>query len=154
MVLIDPLGHRLTMAQLYPWPFDPDYLGEAGYVSGTKFPRNLVASDLPAATASALLDAAGRAHAPYSKCPGAVVLTLADGTLISGFAIESVAFNPTMGPLQPALINLAANGYRPADITSAALATPLGGSVDYRASTAELLGKVAPRAALTIVGFA
>lgn len=34
LTLIDPLGHRLTMAQLYPWPFDPDYLGETGAVPG------------------------------------------------------------------------------------------------------------------------
>jgi cytidine deaminase len=154
MILIDPLGHRLSMAQLYPWPFDPDYLGEAGYIPGTKTPRALAANDLPAATAHALLDAAERAHAPYSKCPGAVVFTLSDGSLVSGFAIESVAFNPTMGPLQAALINLAANGHDGGDIASAALATRLDGDVDYRASTIELLGKVAPGTPLTIVGLA
>lgn len=154
MILIDPLGHRLSMAQLYPWPFDPDYLGEAGYIPGTKVPRALAPNQLPDATANALLDAAERAHAPYSKCPGAVVLTLIDGTLVSGFAIESVAFNPAMGPLQAALINLAANGHEVADIASAALATRLDGDVDYRMSTTELLGKVAPGAPITIVGLA
>jgi cytidine deaminase len=152
LILIDPLGHRLTMAQLYPWPFDPDYLGEVGYVPGIVTPRELAANGLPAATAAALLDAASRAHAPYSKCPGAVVLTLRDGSLISGFAIESVAFNPTMGPLQAALINLSANGHAFADIAAAALATTLDGDVDYSLSTTELLGKVAPGVPLTIVG--
>ena len=34
-MLIDPLGHRLTMAELYPWPFDPGYLGEPGYCGDT-----------------------------------------------------------------------------------------------------------------------
>ena len=152
LILIDPLGHRLTMAQLYPWPFDPDYLGEVGFVPGTVHDRSLAANDHPPAIAAALLDAARRAHAPYSKSPGAVVLALQDGSLISGFAIESVAFNPTMGPLQAALINLSANGYTPDDIASSALATTLGGDVDYSASTAELLGKVAPGVPLTVVG--
>lgn len=154
LILIDPLGHRLTMAQLYPWPFDPDYLGEVGFVPGTVHDRSLAANDLPPPIAAALLAAARRAHAPYSKSPGAVVLALQDGSLISGFAIESVAFNPTMGPLQAALINLSANGHTPDDIASAALATTLGGDVDYSASTTELLGKLAPAARLTIVGVA
>jgi cytidine deaminase len=154
LILIDPLGHRLSMAELYPWPFDPDYLGETGFVPGTLQERSLAANDLPPETAALLLDAARRAHAPYSKCPGAIVLKLKDGSYISGFAIESVAFNPTMGPLQAALINHSANGYEPADIASAALATKLKGDVDYGASTTELLGKVAPGVPLIIVGLA
>jgi cytidine deaminase len=153
LILIDPLGHRLSMAELYPWPFDPDYLGEAGYVPGVVHEdRELAPNELPPAIATALLEAVRRAHAPYSKCPGAVVLVLKDGGMISGFAIESVAFNPTMGPLQAALINLGANGYEPADIAAAALATCRDGAVDYSLSTAELLGKVAPAVPLTLVG--
>src|SRR5690606_1093427 len=108
LMLIDPLGHRLTMAELYPWPFDPGYLGEAGYRPGTisRSDLRLAENHLPPAIAAALLDAGRRAHAPYSKCPGAAVLSLRDGGHVSGFAIESVAFNPTMGPLQSALIDL------------------------------------------------
>jgi cytidine deaminase len=154
LVLIDPLGHRLTMAQLYPWPFDPDYLGETGYVPGTTVPRELAANDLRPDIGAALSDAAHHSHAPYSKCPGAVVLALKDGGHVTGFAIESVAFNPTMGPLQAALINLSANGYGTDDIASAALATRLDGDVDYSASTTELLGKIAPGVPLTITGLA
>jgi len=155
LVLIDPLGHRLTLAELYPWPFDPAYLGETGYVPGTSIDgRQLGPNDLPPATAAALLHALRRAHAPYSQCPAAVVLGLADGSLVTGFSIESVAFNPTMGPLQAALIGLAAGGHDPGDIASAALATTLDGNVDYVRSTTELLGRVAPGLPLAIVGVA
>lgn len=155
LILIDPLGHRLTMAQLYPWPFDPDYLGEAGYMPDTiHADRTLGTNGLTSTTAARLLAAAQRAHAPYSKCPGAIVLTLHDGGHVTGFAIESVAFNPTMGPLQAALINLSANGYAAADIASAALATKVGANVDYIASTKELFGKVAPGVPLRIVDIA
>jgi cytidine deaminase len=153
LLLIDPLGHRLSMAELYPWPFDPDYLGEAGLVTGV-VPRPdlaLGANTLDAGVAEALLGAGRRAHAPYSKCPAAVVLTLRDGGLIAGAAIESVAFNPTMGPLQAALIDLVAHGYEASDIAAATLGTVLGGAVDYAVSTAELLGKVAPGVPLTIL---
>lgn len=155
LTLIDPLGHRLTMAQLYPWPFDPDYLGEVGAIAGAyDGTLGLASSDWPATIADRLLDAGRRAHAPYSKCPGAVVLALRDGQLVSGFSIESVAFNPTMGPLQAAVINLIAHGYEAADIVEAALGTRLGGNVDYSLSVTELLGKLAPQAPLSIVGWA
>lgn len=155
LVLIDPLGYRLTMGDLYPWPFDPAYLGDEGYVPGTVNPGLALApNDLPELIAERLLFAGQRAHAPYSKCPGAVVLALRDGNMVSGFAIESVAFNPTMGPLQAAMIDLIAHGYEAADIAQAALVTRLGGNVDYSLSVAELLARVAPSAPLSIVGWA
>lgn len=155
LTLIDPLGHRLSMAELYPWPFDPDYLGEKGAVAGTfDGTLDLAANDWPSTIADRLLDAGRRAHAPYSKCPGAVVLALRDGQMVSGFSVESVAFNPTMGPLQAAMINLIAHGYEAADIAEAALGTRLGGNVDYSLSVTELLGRIAPGAPLNILGWA
>ncbi len=155
LTLIDPLGHRLTMAELYPWPFDPDYLGERGMVAGAyDASRGLAENDWPATIADRLLDAGRRAHAPYSRCPGAMVLALNDGQLIAGFSIESVAFNPTMGPLQAAMINLIAHGYTADDIAEAALGTRLGGNVDYSLSVTELLGKLAPAVPLSIAGWA
>jgi len=147
LTLIDPLGHRLTMAQLYPWPFDPDYLGETGAVPNKKL-WTLTADD------PLLREAGERAHTPYSKCPGAVVLTLSDGKRVRGSAVESVAFNPTMSPLQAALIDLIAHGRSYGDIVSAKLGTVVGGAVDYAASTGELLGKVAPQATLEVINWA
>lgn len=146
MVLIDPLGHRLTMAELYPWPFDPDYLGETGAVPGRKA-WSLSAGD------ERLRAAGERAHTPYSKCPAAVVLTLSDGSEVSGSAIESVAFNPTMGPLQAALIELIAHGRSYGEIVSARLGTVSGGAVDFAASTRELLARVAPGIELEVVAW-
>ena len=146
LTLIDPLGHRLTMAQLYPWPFDPDYLGETGAVPGKKL-WTLTANDPP------LREAGERAHTPYSKCPAAVVLTLADGSRLRGSAIESVAFNPTMGPLQAVMIDLLAHGRSYDEIVSATLGTVRGGAVDYAMSVDELLGKVAPQAQLEVINW-
>jgi cytidine deaminase len=147
LTLIDPLGHRLTMAQLYPWPFDPDYLGETGAVPNKKL-WTLKAED------TLLRDTGERAHTPYSKCPGAIVLTLEDGSLVRGAAIESVAFNPTMGPLQAALIDLLAHGRSYDEIVSARLGTVCGGAVDYSMSVDELLGRVAPQAQLEVINWA
>lgn len=150
--LIDPFGHTLTLADLYPWPFDPDYLGEAGAVPGKLSVPGLafVKDDLPVDTTRRLLAAGRRAHAPYSACPGAILLELADGSNVIGASIESVAFNPSISPLQAAVVELLAHGFEFASIRSAMLGTVSGGAVDYGASTAEMLGHIAPEAALTI----
>lgn len=151
--LIDPLGHTLTLEQLYPWPFDPAYLGEPGAIPATAPQPGLsMRSPVVAGAVAEELLAAGRhAHAPYSKCPGAVVLELADGRLVSGASVESVAFNPTVGPLQSALVELLAAGRSYSEIASVTLCTVFGGAVDYSASTRELLAQIAPDARLTIL---
>lgn len=152
--LIDPLGHTLTLAQLYPWPFDPDYLGESGAVPGRElWPELRFAEADQSPAASALLAAGRRSHSPYSKCPGAVLLHLMDGATIVAAAVESVAFNPTIHPVQAAMVDLLAHGYRYADIAGAMLGTVRGGDVDYAVSTAELLSRIAPEASLKILGW-
>lgn len=151
--LIDPLGHTLTLAQLYPWPFDPDYLGESGAVPGRELWPALKFDEDVLPMTDALLAIGRRSHSPYSKCPGAVLLHLKDGNTVSGLAIESVAFNPTIHPIQAAMVDLIAHGYTYADIKAATLGTVLDGDVDYSASTRELLARVAPEAPLQILGW-
>ncbi len=152
--LIDPLGHTLTLAQLYPWPFDPAYLGEQGAVPGRELWPDLkfeMQPDLP--QADLLLELGRRSHSPYSKCPGALLLQLDDGTWAQGFAIESVAFNPTISPIQSAAVDLLSKRYQYASIKAAVLGTVRGGTVDYTASTTELLSRIAPSATLTVLGW-
>jgi cytidine deaminase len=150
ITLIDPLGHRLTLADLYPWPFDPGYLGENGAVpDAVNFPHLQADVIVP----PALLNEGRRAWAPYSGCPGALMLTLADGTTVTGGSVESVAFNPTIQPVQAALIALFAMNRSPDEIRMATLGTVVSGAVDYRAATAQLLATIAPQAGLETIGW-
>lgn len=152
--LIDPLGHTLSLAQLYPWPFDPAYLGEPGAMPGRiLWPELAFETVAEHPEAAALLEAGQRSHSPYSRCPGAVVLRLSDGNHVSGIAMESVAFNPTIHPLQAAIVNLLSHGYRYADVREAVLGTVKGGAVDYSLSTRELLACIVPDVPLTILGW-
>ena len=154
LTLIDPLGHRLDLAALYPWPFGPAYLGESGAVAGTTYSLDVAVADGASGAAGDRLLAAGRrAYAPYGKCPSAVVLGLADDASVEGVTIESVAYNPTIAPLQAALIELLANGYGYDDIVSAELGTVVDGAVDQTAATRELLGRIAPGVPLNVVAW-
>jgi cytidine deaminase len=156
LTLIDPLGHRLKMADLYPWPFDPDYLGEKGIVAGTvPHPDLMLAPNgLPAATAAKLIERGRHSYTPYGKSAAAVVLTLTDGTLIGGSAIESVSFNPTISPLQAAMIDLFAHGYSAPDIASAAFAHTPGAQIDYAMHACDLLVAIAPAAEIEVLAWA
>ncbi|MAM72832.1 MAG: cytidine deaminase [Tistrella sp.] len=149
--LIDPRGNLLQLGDLYPSPFGPDALFEAAAAGDRiSFPQIALSADVPGELAELLLYEGRHAHAPYSRSPGAVVLMLKGGVPVSGASVESVAFNPTMPPLQAALIDLLAHGFDYSDIETAALATAVGGPVDYSRATAELLSVVAPDVPLSV----
>jgi cytidine deaminase len=149
--LIDPFGADVALWDLYPVPFTPRDLGEAPARSGGPHPAGAsprLGDDLPADVARRLVAAAGRAHAPYSGGQAAVVLRLADGRLVDGAVLESVAFNPTVGPLQDALVGVVAAGVPFDAVRDAWLATVREPRFGYEAATRELLAAVAPKATL------
>ena len=56
------------------------------------------------ALTQAAIQAANCCHAPYSHSPSGVALELKDGTIFSGSYAENAAFNPTLPPLQGAIL--------------------------------------------------
>ncbi|EFH45678.1 hypothetical protein ARALYDRAFT_913535 [Arabidopsis lyrata subsp. lyrata] len=51
------------------------------------------------------LAAVNRSYAPYSKCPSGVALVDRQGSVYRGWYMESVAYNPSLGPVQAALVD-------------------------------------------------
>ena len=146
--LIDLLGHVLKLGELYPWPFDPDYLGETGIVGGAvrQPDLRLSHSGLNADVHAALLLAGQRTYAPYSGVVGACALVLKNGRVITGPSIESVSFNPSMGPFQAAITNLLAYGFAGSDIAEVVLVQTAEGRMDHAPLSAQLASKFAPQA--------
>ncbi|XP_042051030.1 cytidine deaminase 1-like [Salvia splendens] len=56
------------------------------------------------------LEAANDAHAPYSGCPSGVALMDCEGKVYKGSYAESAAYNPSLGPVQAALVAYIARG--------------------------------------------
>src|SRR5262249_1014291 len=52
------------------------------------------------------LAAASSSYAPYTKAYSGVAIRCADGSLHTGSYIENAAFNPSLAPLEVALIRL------------------------------------------------
>lgn len=60
--------------------------------------------------AKAALAAANRSHAPYSNAHSGVALEAEDGTVYTGRYAENAAFNPSLPPLQAALVLMNLSG--------------------------------------------
>lgn len=157
LVLADPSGRRLHLPDVYPWPFAPDDLGVApagargADDSASGFPYiGLDPGAAPDAVAAELVAAGRRAHAPYSGCAAACVLVLADGSTVPGTVLESVAFNPTIGPVQDALVGLVAAGRETGEVTEAWVGVGRGAAVGHEAMARDLLAAAVPGAAVHV----
>lgn len=121
----------------------------------------------------AAMAAANGCHAPYSRTPAGCALVSPTGRVSAAGTAESAAFNPTLSPLQAAVI--AAIGAAPRGEASwaggggeggsgdggagwrcvlAQLGTANGGLIDHEAATRAMLGAVAPRATLEVITLA
>lgn len=102
---------------------------------------------------------AERSYAPYTTSRSGVALLVDGGAAAgpvyaSGGVLESVAFDPTVDPLQVALIDMITMGHSNySSIVAAALVERRGSVVSYRSRTEALLASIAPGAQLQYAQF-
>ncbi|GLR10800.1 cytidine deaminase [Mixta theicola] len=91
------------------------------------------------ALAQAAIAAANRSHAPYSQAHSGVALESASGAIYHGGYIENAAFNPSLPPLQAALILLNMHGESCQQIVRAVLAEHPDAQLRQQPATAATL---------------
>ena len=91
-----------------------------------------------------VVDAMNKSHAPYTKNYSGVALELDDGTIYSGAYAENAAFNPSLPPLQVALMQILMAGKQLNQIVNAALAESSNGSISHLACTQSTLESLNP----------
>ncbi|CAJ1951616.1 unnamed protein product [Sphenostylis stenocarpa] len=92
------------------------------------------------------LEAANNSHAPYSASPSGVALLDSKGNVFKGSYIESAAYNPSLGPLQAALVAFIVGGGGDYDEIVAAVLVEKEGAVIKQEPTARLLlHSISPR---------
>ncbi|GKV11910.1 hypothetical protein SLEP1_g23124 [Rubroshorea leprosula] len=100
----------------------------------------------------AALDAANMSHAPYSGCPSGVALMDVEGMVYKGSYTESAAYNPSLGPVQAALVAYVANsdggGYE--RIVGAVLAEKADATVKQEHTARLLLQCISPKCELKV----
>ncbi|GAL03700.1 cytidine deaminase [Photobacterium aphoticum] len=95
--------------------------------------------DTTDALVQAACNAANRAHAPYTNNFAGVAVKNRQGDIFVGMYAENAAFNPSLPPLQVALINMNMAGYPLSDVTEAALVEKAGSTISHRANTEQAL---------------
>lgn len=91
------------------------------------------------------LRAATKSYAPYSGCPSGVALIDRRGKVYSGGYMESVADNPSLGPVQAALVDFVVNGDGQGfkEIVEAVLVENMYGELSQELTARMILEKIA-----------
>jgi len=139
-----------TLAQLLPASFGPMDLGiTAGLFSGSAATIRLT-SGTEDALAVAALNAAARAYAPHTKAIAGCAIRTKSGRTYAGSYLENAAFNPSLSPLQAALVNIVFAGEEFGAITRVALVEMRGAAISQRPATEAVLRVIAPSARLDL----
>jgi cytidine deaminase len=134
----------VKLEQLLPSSFGPRDLGvRLGMFA--KSPVKLRLGGTHDAVVDAALDAASRAYAPYSNASSGCAIET-DRRTFAGSYLENAAFNPSLSPLQSALVNLVLAGEDFAAIRRVVLVEVKGAPIRQRASTEAVLAAIAPHA--------
>jgi cytidine deaminase len=89
----------------------------------------------------AALQAANTSYAPYSLSFAGVALKTSDGSIYTGRVSENAAFNPSMSPLEAAVVTLTINGRKKySDIVDAVLVEATASRASQISVTREVLG--------------
>jgi cytidine deaminase len=137
-----------TLARLLPESFGPGNLGvNERLFGGRRFALELTTPASDELFASAL-EAASRAYSPYTKSPSGVAVKSATNTVYQGAYIENAAYNPSLSPLQAALVGMIMAGEKFDSISAVTLVELDDAPVSQMSVTAAVLDSIAPAARL------
>jgi cytidine deaminase len=149
--IITTTAKPARLAEWFPKPFGPaDLKIEGGFFAPRENPIATPAEPLDDLAEQAF-EAARRCYAPYTAAYAGIALQFPDGSAVTGPYIENAAFNPSLLPLQSALVDVALHGLQAVDIRTAVLVQAASGLVDHEASTRELLAAAASQGRLSMI---
>jgi cytidine deaminase len=141
----------VKLSSLLPSAFGPKDLG----VTDLAFPVKEVTLSLPKESSDALtmaaLDAARKSYAPYTKAHSGVAIGTRSGRMYKGSYIENAAYNPSLPPLQTALVSLILAGEGYSAIFEVVLVEVEGAPIGQRSVAEAVLGAIAPGAKLRML---
>lgn len=139
------------LATLLPESFGPVDLGIKALLMFQE-DLNSFAEESPSLEAHAL-QAAFKSYTPYSASPSGVALQTKNGSIYTGSYLENAAYNPSLSPLQVALVNLVVGMENYDDITDVVLAEQKNCTISQSAMSSYLLHVIAPNATFSTIEF-
>ncbi|EKA7408605.1 cytidine deaminase [Vibrio parahaemolyticus] len=137
-----PERDEKSLHEYLPEAFGPADLGiESGLMTEVK--HQFVCDDEDALIQQAV-EAMNMSHAPYTNNLSGLALELANGRVFKGAYAENAAFNPSLPPLQVALIQVLLAGETFDNIKAAALVENSEGKISHLADTQSTLEALNP----------
>jgi cytidine deaminase len=133
----------IALSDLLPQPFGPRDLK----ITQRPFARaTVVSQDVEDNPTQAARYAAAKAYAPYSNSPSGIAIRTRKGAIYRGSYIENSGFNPSLAPLQVALVAMALANEDFNDIAEVVLSEASNNSISQLGATRSLLAVIAPKA--------
>ncbi|WP_319536830.1 cytidine deaminase [uncultured Vibrio sp.] len=144
-----PEREEKSLHEYLPEAFGPADLGiQSGLMAEVKHQFECDENDVLIQKA---VDAMNMSHAPYTNNLSGLALELVDGRVFQGAYAENAAFNPSLPPLQVALIQVLLAGETFDNIKAAALVENSQGKISHLADTQSTLEALNPDIPLSFV---
>ena len=141
----------VKLSALLPSAFGPKDLG----VTDLAFPVKEVDLNLPKEATDELtmvaLSAARKSYAPYTNAHSGVAIRSSSGRIYKGSYIENAAYNPSLAPLQTALVSLIVSGEEYSGISGVVLVEGDAARISQKSVAEAALCAVAPAVKLRVV---
>jgi cytidine deaminase len=151
ILIVTPSRPPMKLSSILPSAFGPAALGMTHGAFPVQETKLSFLNDLSDLLATAALDATRHSYSPYSKSHAGVAVRSSRGRIYRGSYLESVAFNPSLSPLQVALVALIAAGESYSAISAVTLVESHGAKISQRPVTEIVLGAVAPQGKLEVL---
>lgn len=131
------------LTSLIPDAFGPKDLGVTAALMSPQSHRMTLPSGANDPVVRAALKAAKASYAPYTSDFSGVALKTKDGRIYTGSVAEDAAFNPSMSPLEAAVVSLVISGGKSySDIVDAVLVEMAGSKAGQAAATRDALASI------------
>jgi len=133
------------LTNLIPDAFGPKDLGVTAALMSPQAHGLVLPPDLQDPVARAALAAANSSYAPYTKGFAGAALKTSDGSLFTGSVAENAAFNPSLSPLEAAVVSLVISGGKTySEIVDAVLVEVVDSPASQIAATRAVLEAISP----------
>jgi len=131
------------LTSLIPDAFGPGDLGVKAALMSPQSHQMTVSSGARDPVVQAALKAANASYAPYTFDYSGVALKTKDGSIFTGSVAEDAAFNPSLSPLEAAVVSLVISGGKSySDIVDAVLVEMADSKAGQAAATSAALGSI------------
>lgn len=137
-----------SLSSLLPDSFGPKDLGLKARL--LEKPKELPSFSNESPLIAHAMRAAFSSYAPYSDSPSGVAIRTRQGKIYTGCYLENAAFNPSLSPLQAALVSLAAHLEDYQEMSEVVLVEKSQAKISQEAPTRALLKSLAPNAELKV----